>query len=147
LILYQDSNSIVKQYIRDEHGLAETHDAVERADVVATSLISYPEVRSALNRARLARRLRSQAEYGRSLLLFERDWSHFFRLNLNNSIARYAGDLAERHTLKGADSIHLAQAIALTERTDDSLDFSTWDKRLAAAAEAEGLSLAHEVTN
>ena len=41
----------------------------------------------------------------------------------------------------------LAQAIALTERSDDSLEFSTWDKRLAAAAEAEGLSLAHEVTN
>jgi uncharacterized protein len=147
LILYQDSNSIVKQYIRDEHGLTETHAAVGRADVVSTSLISYPEVRSALNRARLARRLTSQAEYGRYLLLFERDWSRYFRLNLNNSIVRHAGDLAERHSLKGADSIHLAQAIARTERTDDSLEFSTWDKRLAAAAEAEGLSLAHEVTN
>jgi predicted nucleic acid-binding protein len=146
VILYQNADSIM-EYVQDEAGIDETDQAIERSAAVATSLISYAEVRSALARARAARRFRSLSQYRRSVAAFNDRWGSFYRLNLNESLVQQAGGLAEKHALKGADSLHLAQALALASRLDESIEFSTWDKRLAAAAEAEGLSLAHEVTN
>jgi predicted nucleic acid-binding protein len=147
LILYQDSNSIVKRYLRDEHGITETAEVVAGAGMVATSLISYVEVRSALARARAGNRFRSQAEYTRAVASFVGDWRRLGRVEVSSSVVMSAGELAEKHSLRGADALHLAALLALAQRVDEDIEFSTWDKRLAAAAEAEGLSLAHEVTN
>ena len=132
--------------MRDEHGVSETKEAVDRAGLIATSLISYAEVRSALARARAARRFRSQADYQRSVTSFDSDWPEFGRVEVSDALVLNAGRLAERHALKGLDALHLASVMALIGSVDDSVEFSTWDKRLATAATAEGLSLAHEVT-
>lgn len=49
-------------------------------------------------------------------------------------LARVAGDLAERHALRGYDAVHLASALAVE---DVNLVMATWDRDLASAAAAQ----------
>ena len=141
MILYQDANSIIKLYIRGEFGSAETLAAVERADAVATSLISFAEVRAAMAAARRGRRIRSNRDYDRAKIDFAHDWPAFVRIGLTNDLVTQAGELAERHQLRGYDSVHLASAVALRERVSDLLEFATFDGRLSAAARREGFTV------
>jgi len=55
---------------------------------------------------------------------------------LDEDLARHAGDLAERHALRGYDAVHLASALAID--VPGELVIATWDGELAAAAVAEG---------
>lgn len=55
---------------------------------------------------------------------------------LDDALARQAGDLAERHALRGYDAVHLASALAID--VPGELVIATWDQELAAAAVAEG---------
>jgi predicted nucleic acid-binding protein len=52
-------------------------------------------------------------------------------------VAREAGRLAVDHPLSGADAVHLASALQLT----DDVIVATWDHRLHAAAVASGLTV------
>jgi predicted nucleic acid-binding protein len=52
-------------------------------------------------------------------------------IGLDAALARVAGDLAERHALRGYDAVHLASALAIDDR---DLVMATWDRDLAAAA-------------
>jgi uncharacterized protein len=51
-------------------------------------------------------------------------------IGLDAALARAAGDLAERHALRGYDAVHLASALAIE---DPDLVMVTWDRDLAAA--------------
>lgn len=51
-------------------------------------------------------------------------------IGLDAVLARAAGELAERHALRGYDAVHLASAIAIE---DPDLVMATWDRDLAAA--------------
>ena len=66
------------------------------------------------------------------------EWSKFDVVDLDQSLAERAADLAIDHRLRSLDAIHLAAALTL--RPDD-LVFASWDDRLAEAAAAEGLAL------
>lgn len=52
-------------------------------------------------------------------------------IGLDAALARIAGDLAERHALRGYDAVHLASALAIE---DPELVMATWDRDLATAA-------------
>jgi len=140
-----DSSSIVKLYVI-EYGTVETRDAMEAPGGLVTSVVAYAEVRSALARARRARRLQTDREFERQKQAFEADWPRYLQVVLTTELIRTAGDFAERHALSGFDAVHVATAASLAFSSLDEVKVSTWDKRLAAAAQAEGLSLAHEVT-
>lgn len=56
-------------------------------------------------------------------------------IGLDAALTRSAGDLAERHALRGYDAVHLASAIAIE---DPDLVVATWDRDLAAAVAARG---------
>ena len=146
MILYQDTNSIVKGYIRDEKGIHETREAVEEADVLATSAIAYAEVRAAFARARREARFVDKDEYPAVLRDFQRDWRHYAKVTVASSLIRMAGDLAEEHALRGYDAVYLASALTLRERVPDSITISTWDNELSEAAVREGFSLAYATT-
>jgi uncharacterized protein len=103
---------------------------------VATSVLAYPEARSAL--ARLLReggltrkdQLRAKAD-------LERDWSGFLALPVDDAW-RSAGELAERHGLRAAGSIHLATFLALRGLLEGApVQFSSFDERLNLAARRE----------
>jgi hypothetical protein len=65
-------------------------------------------------------------------------------LNLQHSIGAFivwscfAGELAERHGLRGYDAVHLASAISIE---DADLVTATWDEALAAAVTASGYAV------
>jgi len=58
---------------------------------------------------------------------------------LDESLAKAAGELAQRRGLRGYDAVHLASALAI-DRTETVL--ATWDRALADAAVLEGLAVA-----
>ena len=55
-------------------------------------------------------------------------------IGLDEALARTAGELAERHALRGYDAVHLASATAID---DPDLVIATWDRDLTAAAIAK----------
>jgi uncharacterized protein len=113
----------------DEPGSDIATELWDRAEAVASSQLIYPEARAAAAAAHRggridARTLRSAV---RSIdeLCKELDV-----IGLDAVLARTAGELAERHALRGYDAVHLASAIAIE---DPDLVMATWDRDLAAA--------------
>ncbi len=51
---------------------------------------------------------------------------------------RYAERLVETHPLRAGDALQLAAAIVAAEERPDSIEFVTFDRRQAEAAEREG---------
>jgi hypothetical protein len=56
-------------------------------------------------------------------------------IGIDDTLAQFAGELAELHGLRGYDAVHLASAISVE---DTGLVTVTWDRDLADAAVACG---------
>lgn len=69
---------------------------------------------------------------------FEDEWPSFSVIELDQALSDNAVRLALKHGLRSLDAIHLAAALLLPQQ---NLVFSTWDRRLGQAAEAEGLEV------
>jgi predicted nucleic acid-binding protein len=135
LIVYLDTSSLIKLYVEEEGSVA-TRALVASATVVATCVLAYPEARSALMRLRRDGAL-SGVEQARAKGDLDRDWGGFLALPVD-TVWRQAGDLAERHGLRGADSIHLASYLSLIGRQEGlPVLFSSFDERLNLAARRE----------
>ena len=114
MILYLDTSSLVKLYV-EETASADVEALVVSAEVTGTSLIAYAEARAAF-----ARRFRENAfsskDYNRLRSRFGSDWKNFLSIHVTREIVRMAGDLAEKHGLRGFDAVHLASAVTLRDR-------------------------------
>jgi predicted nucleic acid-binding protein len=67
---------------------------------------------------------------------FDEQWPAYLSLEATDSVCRAAGDLAEKHSLRGFDSIHLASFAEVSRRAGpDSTRFSSFDDRLNQAAQ------------
>lgn len=60
-------------------------------------------------------------------------------IGIDDTLAHLAGELAQRHGLRGYDAVHLASAISIE---DPGLLTATWDGELAAATLACGYAVA-----
>jgi uncharacterized protein len=109
----------------------------------AASVIGYVELRAALARAHHAGRVPS-GRYADVHLRMEEAWREVTRVYLDDAVVVAAGRLAERHALTALDAIHLASALSLREPGED-VALVTFDRRLAEAALAEGLTVLPEV--
>lgn len=69
-----------------------------------------------------------------------KNWKTYTRLPVSNLLPREAGEMAERHALRGFDAIHLASAKRLEGRLDD-LRFLAFDDRLSDAAKEASVSV------
>ena len=136
--LYLDASAIVKLFF-EEPGSQVVEESVARAERNGTSMISYVEVRAAL-----ARREREGSFLSGTYLVavseFERGWPDYRIVELEAPIARMAGDLAQTRALRALDALHLASALFLKDSGVASLSFLSADRRLRAAAQAEGLN-------
>jgi predicted nucleic acid-binding protein len=133
VILYLDTSSLVKLYV-EEPGSTAIRRLTARAELVGSSVVAYPEARAAFARRRRERSLTSAA-HRRARAAFDADWPHLLALDLSSSLAMDAGELAERHRLRGFDAVHLASYLALArEFPNDSVDFSSADRKLRRAA-------------
>jgi len=138
VILYLDTSSLVKLYVA-EAGSPAVRRLVAEADVVATSVVAFPEARSAF--ARLAREGHLTAKKLASVRsAFLRDWDSFLKIRAFKRVYERAGELTEEHGLRGFDALHLAsflELVAQVEGQEEEVAFSAFDERLNAAAAAE----------
>jgi predicted nucleic acid-binding protein len=95
LIVYLDTSSLIKLYV-EESGSRDIESLVAEASLVCTSVVTYPEARSAL--ARLCREGNlTVAEHALTKANLEEDWPGYLALEITPDVWRAAGDLAEKH--------------------------------------------------
>lgn len=107
----------------------------QAAEAAASSVLLYPETRSALRRAWREQRLGS-GSLRLALAAFERLWRRLDRVLVTAELAEAAGALAHAHDLRGYDAVHLASA-ALVRAPE--VVFVAADRALCAAATRIGL--------
>jgi len=135
MTLYLDTSSLIKLYV-DEDGSDVVRKLVARAAFVSTSVIAYAEARATLARLRREGRL-TRSKLSLAKRRFEDEWPTYLRLRVSDSLCREAGDLAERHRLRGDDSVHLASFAEIARRAGaKTTRFSSFDGRLNHAARA-----------
>lgn len=140
MILYLDTSAFVKLYV-NEPGAKSVHDALDRADLVSSHWIAYPEMRATLGRLHRAGR-QTRAELTRHEREFESDWRAVYAVLPEEHMLRHAGDLAVRFGLRGYDSVHLAAAVSLANGAHrHPMCFASFDDELNDAASALGLPL------
>ena len=137
--LYLDTSAIVQLYV-DEDGSSLVRKAIEEAETVATSLVTYVEGRAAFSR-RCRERILVTSDHDRIVRDFDREWDRYFVIDVTHALIKSAGKLADRHALRGYDAIHLASADFFREKIREPVTFGCWDSRLEAAARRQGLHL------
>ncbi len=135
MILYLDTSSLVKLYVL-EKGSTDIRSSVVASVAVATSVIAYPELHSALTRKRRKRAI-SEREYNEIVTVFDREWDTFLRIVVTDLLAKTAGRLSKEYSLTGADAVHLASAVEIREKGPKDTRFFSSDGRLNAAAKKE----------
>lgn len=139
MIVYLDTSALVKLYVMEEDGRELVRRVVEESERIATSTVAYAEARAGL--ARIQREgIFTAEELRRAVTDLDEDWPTYDRLNVSDPVSYLAGGLAERHALRGYDSVHLASAVRLSERFGD-LRFLAFDGRLNDAARAADLAV------
>jgi predicted nucleic acid-binding protein len=137
MITYLDTSSLVKLYVEEEDS-RNVADLVGSSKVTGTSVVAYAEARAAF-----ARRFRETAftsrEYRRLVSSFNKDWEHYLTIRVTKDLVRSAGDLAEKHGLRGFDAIHLSSAITLRQELSSAITFSCSDQKLQKASQLEDL--------
>ncbi len=147
MICYLDTSALVKIYVAEE-GSASVKEKVNLATLVATSKVAYPEARAAFARAKREGIL-TDGTYQTVVDNFNAEWLSYYNLELTDRICYLAGTLAEKHSLQGFDSIHLASAKLLEDLlqgsrekndkgTEVDLIAGCWDVTLLEALRAEG---------
>lgn len=137
MILYLDTSALVKLYVAEEDS-RDVRQRLKEAERVATSRVAYPEARSALARRRREGAL-SGAGLTKAVSALDRDLETYVVVELYEHVAREAGRLAEKHSLRGFDAIHLASALELGFLAGTPPNFMTFDDRQERAATGEGL--------
>jgi predicted nucleic acid-binding protein len=136
-VIYLDTSALVKLYAKEENGRELVYRAVGYAEASSTSTIAYAEARAGLSRKH-REGVFTGPELRQAVVDLDEDWPSFARLDVYYSVSRLAGEMAERYSLRGYDSVHLASAVLLSERFED-LRFLAFDERLNEAARGAGL--------
>ena len=139
MILYLDASALVKRYVA-EPGSPEVSDAISRADVVGTALISRAEVAAALAKAMRVGAL-TQEEASACLQVFRGEWPDLMRVQVTEMVVARAATLAWEHGLRGYDAVHLAAASLWQDALGEKVMLSTFDRQLWKAAMQVGLAL------
>jgi len=135
VIVYLDTSALVKVYVEEE-GSDIVKRTIEKASLVATSIVAYAEARAALSRC-LYEKIFSNDDYHRCIIDLKSDWERYFKLNISQSLIDLAGELTQLCNIRGFDAIHLASAITLQQQTGSAVTFVCWDARLWNAANKE----------
>lgn len=139
MILFFDTSAFVKLLIR-ETGSPEVVGAASDAAVLAAARLLEIETRSFIGRRSVARSI--DARDARVLRADLARWlAGFAVVELDDVVASSAGDVAERHALRGMDAIHLASALRLAAVSAAPVVLASYDAELRQAASREHLGL------
>lgn len=138
VILYLDTSALVKLFLNEE-GRDLTISAVAAASESCTSAVACVEARSAF-----ARKLRDRSldtiTHRRIVEALNLRWPAMLRREVTLALASEAGELAQRHLLRGYDAVHLASALDFGRRLG-IVTFLAFGDRLNTAAADAGLML------
>ena len=143
-IYYYDTSALVKLYIDEEGSTWVREIASERGNTIHIAHITGPEAISAFFRK--ARTQEISHRY--ALQVAEAFRANFVRdfeiVEIKQDIIDLAMTLAQRHGLRGYDSVQLAAAVSVFaqsgDESDDLPEFVSADSRLNEAAAAEGMA-------
>jgi predicted nucleic acid-binding protein len=124
----------------DEPGSDHAAELWDRADLVVSGLLVYPEARAAMAAAHRSGRI-DEAAYEAAITAVEELYAELRIIAVDEPLARHAGDLAAEHSLRGYDAVHLACALAID--AEDVL-LATWDAALGDAAHETGRLLVNQ---
>ncbi|WP_084106538.1 type II toxin-antitoxin system VapC family toxin [Demequina sp. NBRC 110056] len=135
-VVYVDTSALVKLCVL-ETGTPLAVGLWKHADALVTSRIADAEVRSVLAAAERIGRI-DAAPAAQARDRWKELWPSLATVEVTPAIAQHAGDLADRRPLRAGDAIHLASALLLAEAKPI---LAAWDRRLADAGRAEGLTV------
>jgi hypothetical protein len=136
MAVYFDASAFVKLTV-PEPGAGDVRRLWSSRELIASSLVAYPEVVSALAAARRARRL-TPARHRWASEAFDTVWQEVDVVGADEPLAFFAGALASRHGMRALDAVHLASALATA---GTSTLMVSWDGDLRRAALAEGVDV------
>ena len=136
-MVYFDSSALVK-LVLDEPGSDIAAQLWNGCDAALSSRLAYPEVCAALAAARRNHDL-TEPKALEAATEWELFWESMRPVELSAAVERVAGQLAPLYSLRGADAVHLASALAVDLT---GLTVAVWDRRLHAGAAAAGLAVA-----
>ncbi|MBW2610401.1 MAG: type II toxin-antitoxin system VapC family toxin [Deltaproteobacteria bacterium] len=137
MILYLDTSALVKRYFKEPY----SEDIILRwknASEIFTSSVTYAESLAAFYRKK------REEVLGYKVIkevtnAFRTDWQSFIRVEVTDDLNEYIDKAIESHPLRGFDAIHLASCLLVNESLSENLLFACFDRRLAHAAQVEGL--------
>jgi predicted nucleic acid-binding protein len=142
MIVYFDTSALIKRYIT-EPGTPDICAAWDTAEAAVSCWLLYPEMIATLARKR-REAIIPAADLDTAEAAFRRDWLTLTRVACDDHLIHRIDDLHRLHRLRGADSTHLAAALAYRELADEPTAFACADVQLRGAAHLEGLKLIPE---
>jgi predicted nucleic acid-binding protein len=139
MILYLDTSALVKKYFEEEHS-TDVISAWQTSLEIATSAVAYAEMLAAVYRKVLEMRVKKPL-LENVLSVFQKDWSSFIIVGVDNSLNETLHKIIVRYGLRGFDAIHLASALTIGSVVADDYVFACYDERLNDAARGEGLKI------
>ncbi len=121
-----------------EPGSARAASLWDGADRVVSVRLIYPETRAALAQAERLGRLTAR-QLRDAVTAFDSLWEEIDLVEVDDVLARRAGELAEVRQLRGYDAVHVAAADRVG---DPNVVVIAGDGALLAAAAAEGMAVA-----
>ena len=120
----------------------------ESGQPLASSVLGYIEVASALARQQVPRKL-DEDKLARLQQQLEEDWADMAGLALADEVVGRALRLARGYKLRGADAVHLATALGVNDALVGSGNFLVLiasDEDLLAVAQQTGLAVENPAT-
>jgi uncharacterized protein len=137
VIAYFETSAVVPLVIA-EPGSTRAASLWDSADRVVSVRLVYPETRAALAQAERLGRLTAR-HLRDAVAEFDSLFEEIDLVEVDDALARRAGELAEVRRLRGYDAVHLAAADRIR---DPNVVMIAGDSALLDAATAEGMTVA-----
>lgn len=138
-MIYFDPSALVKRYVK-EKGSDKVDSLLAEAVSVVTSRLTYPEILSAFNR-RCKEGAFPEEWLNKMIKNFEAEWEKFIIIDSQEEFSASTKELIIKHSLRGADSVHLSSALWLKPLAKGNMTFIACDNNLLKAAKAERLKV------
>ena len=133
---FWDTSALVPLFIAERESGAAVRRLREDPEVVVWTLARLELL------AALARRGRDEPTAARQLALVRRHfldaWERWSEVTAADIVRRHAERIVGTHSLRASDALHIGAALVAAEHEPGTLEFVTFDRRQAAAAEREG---------
>ncbi len=140
MILYLDTSALLKKYFKED-GSGDIITLWKKTEAIVTSKVAYAETMASIFRKKKENKNVHEKHFESAIRSFEKDWTSFIRVDVNNDLNEKIRKLVAAHPLRGFDAIHLASALTVRENIHQNFVFACYDRRLSKAAEKEGLGI------